>query len=84
VASQSLPAGLSAAGAIGGGIGGSAIPGAGTVAGAVLGGGAGAILGQSFNDMILGIAGVYDRSDAEEVTNLAKAGLLGTGGAGLD
>lgn len=83
ITSQALPAGLSAAGAIGGGTLGSAVPGAGTVAGAAAGGGAGAVMGQTFNDMILQLAGVYERTPEENLVNLGTAGLVGTGGAGV-
>lgn len=83
LAASALPVGGAVAGAIGGGVAGSAVPGAGNVAGVALGGASGGILGQSFNDMILQLAGVYDRTPDEEATNLALAGLSGGAGAGV-
>lgn len=83
LAASALPVGGAVLGAIGGGVGGSAVPGVGNVAGVVAGGASGGVLGQSFNDMILQLAGVYDRTPGEEVTNLALAGLSGGAGAGV-
>src|SRR5580692_661672 len=71
-------------GGAGGAVGGSAVPLAGTVAGGVAGGiagaAAGAGAGQAFNDAILQLAGVYDRTGGEEAENLGFA--AGTAGAG--
>ena len=89
VASQAAPVAGSIAGEIGGGIaggvGGSIIPGAGTAAGAfggaVAGGAVGGAAGQAFNDAILTLAGVYDRSAGEEATEVglsAASGGFGT------
>lgn len=64
-------------GEIGGGIVGSAVPGPGTVVGAVGGGAAGAAAGQGFNDIIMGLAGVYDRSAGEEAEELGLSAAVG-------
>lgn len=53
----------------------------GVVAGAVTGGGAGAAGGQYFNDMMLQLAGVYDRTSEEAATQYLTEGLLGAGGS---
>lgn len=90
IASAAAPTILSVLGALGGGAagaaGGSVIPGAGTIAGATtgvaVGGAGGAILGQTFNDLIMGLAGTYDRSRMEQAaeTGLAAAGgMIGAG-----
>jgi len=68
-------------GEIAGGIGGTFMaPGPGTFIGAVGGGVAGGVAGQGFNDLIMGLAGVYDRSGGEEAAELTLAGA--TGGVG--
>lgn len=86
-------AGLAAAaaptlGSIGGeiagaGVGTAVAPGPGTVGGAVAGGAIGGAAGQGFNDIIMGLAGVYDRSVGEEALNVGEAtaaGGIGTAG----
>lgn len=86
VASAAAPTILSVLGALGGGAvgaaGGSVVPVAGTVAGGTAGtaagGAGGAILGQTFNDLIMGLAGTYDRSRMEQA---AETGLAAAGGA---
>lgn len=83
VASAAAPTVLSILGALGGGTVGSAAPGPGTVAGGAAGGAGGAILGQGFNDLIMGLAGTYDRSRGEEAAELAIAGAGGMAGAGV-
>jgi hypothetical protein len=83
VSSAAAPTVLSVLGALGGGAGGSVVPGAGTVAGTAAGGAGGAVLGQGFNDMIMGLAGTYDRTRGEEAAELAIAGLGGMAGAGV-
>ena len=83
VAASAAPVAGSVLGAIGGGIGGSAVPGAGTVAGTVAGGFSGGVLGQSFNDLILGLTGVHDRTGVEEAAELGKAGFMGGAGVGV-
>ena len=91
VASAAAPTILSVLGALGGGaggaVGGSAVPVAGTVvggtAGAAAGGAGGAMLGQGFNDMIMGLAGTYDRSRGEEAAEMALSGMGGMVGAGV-
>ena len=64
-----------------------ALPTGGAVIGA-LGGGApgavgGSILGQSLNDAILQLSGVYDRSPWDEGGTLLKAGAMGIAGQGV-
>lgn len=99
VASAAAPTVLSVLGALGGGavgggggaVAGSVVPVAGTVAGGIAGGTAGAaaggaggaILGQEFNDLIMGLSGTYDRSRGEEAAELAISGLGGMAGAGV-
>src|SRR5580700_889290 len=85
ITSQAAPVAGSITGEIGGGIaggiGGSVVPGAGTAAGAtvgaIAGGAAGGAAGQGFNDAILELAGVYDRTKTEEAGELGMAGLFG-------
>jgi hypothetical protein len=69
-----------------GGVGAATVPVGATVLGAVGGGlpGAvgGALLGQTFNDTVLQLAGIYDRSLTEEASAMGMAGasaLIGTG-----
>jgi hypothetical protein len=76
VASEAVPVAGAVAGAVGGGAVGSLVPGGGTIVGGIAGAGGGAAIGQGFNDIILGLTGVYDRSIGEE------AGTLGTAAAG--
>lgn len=91
VASAAAPTILSVLGALGGGAvgatGGSAVPVAGTLAGGTAGvaagGAGGAILGQTFNDLIMGLAGTYDRSRGEEAAELGIAAAGGAMGAGV-
>ncbi len=83
VASEAAPVAGSVAGEIGGAAAGSVLPGAGTVAGAVAGGAAGAAGGQAFNDMILGLAGVYDRSAGQEAGNLGVSAAFGGAGTAI-
>ena len=82
-ASAALPTGGAVLGALGGGAAGSAVPGAGNVAGVVAGGASGGVLGQYFNDLILQLSGVYDRTTGEEAANLGMAGLTGGMGGGV-
>lgn len=84
-ASGSFVAGIAAptAGAAAGGIlGGVATSptGPGATAGAFGGATVGGMGGQVFNDMIMQLAGVYDRSGTEQAGNLGWAGLAGGGG----
>lgn len=91
VASATAPITFSILGALGGGVvgaaGGSAVPGAGTLAGGAtgvaVGGAGGAILGQTFNDLIMGLAGTYDRSRTEEAAEMGLAAAGGMLGAGV-
>lgn len=54
---------------------GSVIPGAGTALGMAGGGVLGAMSGQSFNDMILSLTGIYDRTPGQAIGALGWAGL---------
>lgn len=62
---------------LGGVAGTGAAPGPGTLVGAVAGGAAGGAAGQGFNDIIMGLAGTYDRSVGEEAGELALSGAAG-------
>ena len=83
-ASQAAPVLGSIAGEVAGGIGGSALaPGIGTFGGAVAGGAVGGAAGQAFNDAILTLAGIYDRTGGQEAAELglaSAAGGIGTAG----
>ena len=83
VASGAAPTILSVLGALGGGAVGSIEPGGGTVLGGAAGGAGGAILGQSFNDVIMGLAGTYDRTRTEEAAEVGLAAAGGAAGAGV-
>lgn len=79
---QGLAGGLGAAaaptiGAIAGEIGGGII---GSLPGAILGGAGGAMVGQTFNDSILALSGIYDRSVGEQAAETAIAGGVSAGG----
>ena len=75
---QVAPVAGAVAGEIGGAAAGTAIaPGPGTFGGAVAGGALGGAAGQAFNDAILALAGVYDRTTGEEAGELAISGALG-------
>ena len=82
-ASAAAPTAGAVLGALGGGAAGSAVPAAGTFAGGVAGGASGAVLGQTINDLVLGLAGVYDRSLPEEAANMTMAAGAGMMGAGV-
>lgn len=77
------PTVLSTAGEIGGGLLG--LPGGplGVAGGAVAGGTVGGTAGQAFNDAIMSLAGVYDRSGGEEAVNLGVSGAVSGVGAGI-
>jgi len=75
VTAAAAPTAFSVLGAIGGTPAG--LPG---VAAGGLGGG---VLGQAFNDLILNLSGVYDRTPVEEAASLGKSGLMGAAGAGV-
>ncbi len=65
--------------AVGGTLGfGSPMPG-----GALVGAGMGAMAGQSFNDSLLALAGVYDRSPGKQLGELAASGAAGAAGEGV-
>lgn len=68
-------------GEIAGGVAGSAAGPAGAIGGAIGGGAGGAMLGQGFNDAIMALAGVYDRSGGEEATEVGMAGGMGALGS---
>lgn len=70
-------------GSVLGALGGGAVSGPAAIAGAAAGGAGGALLGQTFNDVVLGLAGVYDRSIGEEAANMGLAGMSGMAGAGV-
>lgn len=82
LAAGAVPTGGAIAGGILGGSIGSVEPGGGTIAGGVGGAVAGGALGQGFNDMILQLAGVYDRTPGEEVKNIALSGTFAGAGEG--
>lgn len=91
VVGQAAPAlgsavGETAGGLFGGALG-SAEPGAGTIAGGlaggVLGGAAGGAAGQAFNDAILELAGVYDRTKGEEAEQLGLSAAFGGAGTAI-
>jgi hypothetical protein len=88
IAAVAVPTIGSMAGEIAGAMGGSALlPGPGTVGGAVAGGALGGAAGQGVNDLVMVLAGVYDRSPGEEALNVGEsvvAGGVGTAaGRGL-
>lgn len=78
-AAAAAPTVGSVLGAVGGGV----LSGPAAVAGAAAGGAGGAFLGQTFNDVILGLSGIYDRSIGEQAANMALAGMAGAAGAGV-
>lgn len=53
----------------------------GEVTGGPLGAAGGGMVGQGFNDAMLQLAGVYDRSPGEEIMEAGKAGLVAGGGS---
>jgi hypothetical protein len=78
IASQVAPVIGSIAGEIGGGaLGTLAAPGPGTFGGAVAGGATGGATGQAFNDAIMELAGVYDRTGTQEAGELGMSALFG-------
>lgn len=84
LASGAVPTGGAIVGGLLGGGGGTlAEPGAGTIAGGIAGAGAGGAIGQGFNDMILQLAGVYDRTPGEEAKNIALSGAFAGAGEGI-
>jgi hypothetical protein len=68
------------AGAIGGEVGGAFF---GNLPGAIAGAAGGGAAGQGFNDLVLGLAGIYDRSPAEEAGQLAVAGGVSAAGTAV-
>jgi hypothetical protein len=84
VVAGAVPTAGAITGEIAGGLGGSAIaPGPGTAAGAIGGAGVGAAVGQGFNDLVLQLAGVYDRTAGEELGELGMAGGSAVVGSGI-
>lgn len=91
VAGQAAPAIGSTLGEMAGGLlggaAGSEVPVAGNIAGgaagAIAGGAAGGAAGQAFNDAILELAGVYDRSAGEEAEGLGLSAAFGGAGTAV-
>jgi len=84
IAAAAAPTIGSIAGEIAGGTAGTAVaPGPGTLGGAIAGGAAGGAAGQGFNDVIMGLAGVYDRSAGEETEEVALSGAFGGAGTAV-
>lgn len=81
-AAQAAPVAGAVLGAIGGGVA-AAPTGPGAVAGAVAGGASGGALGQTFNDVIMQIAGIYDRTPVEQAAATGMAALSGGAGSGV-
>ena len=75
-AAQAAPVLGSIAGEIGGGVAGAAGGPVGAFGGAVAGGAAGGAAGQAFNDAILALAGVYDRSAGQEAGRIGRCGAI--------
>jgi hypothetical protein len=81
-AAMTAPTALGALGALGAGT--LAAPsGPGAFFAAAGGGFTGALAGQEFNDLVLQLAGVYDRTPGENLVNLGTSGLAGMAGAGV-
>lgn len=83
VVSEAAPVLGTVVGGAGGAVGGTALGPAGTVGGALTGAALGGATGQAFNDSILQLAGIYDRSASEQVGNLASAAAWGAAGEGV-
>jgi hypothetical protein len=71
--------GAATGGLLGGGMG-SAVPGPGTIGGGVAGAVAGGAAGQYFNDIILKLAGVYDRTPGEELMDKTVGAVTNAAG----
>lgn len=67
------------AGGVLGALGGGAL---GNAPGAIIGAAGGSMAGQGVNDIVLQLAGIYDRSLGEEAINLGTAGAFGAAGEG--
>lgn len=81
VAGNIAPIGLGVVGSlVGAGIGTAAAPGPGTFGGGAVGGATGGLLGQRFNDVILQLNGVYDRTPGERLANEALGVGASVGG----
>lgn len=84
ITKEFVPTVASGLGDIVGGVGGFAVGGPpGAFAGAVGGGAVGGSAGQAFNDAMLKLAGVYDRSGGEQAAALGTAALFGGGGSAV-
>lgn len=82
--SQAGPVAGSVLGEIGGAVAGHRmLPFIGGMLGGVAGGGVGGAAGQMFNDTIMQIAGVYDRTGAEQAANVGTAGVMGAAGSAV-
>lgn len=75
VAAQAAPVALGIGGEILGGLAGAAGGPAGVVGGAIGGGALGGGTGQAINDLILGIAGTYDKTPGEEAKEIGLSGV---------
>ena len=82
-ASQAAPVLGSIAGEVGGGIAGAVGGPPGIYGGALAGGAVGGAAGQAFNDSILTLAGIYDRSAGQEAYELALSGTAGAVGTAI-
>ena len=84
IASGAAPTAGAIAGEIAGGVIG-ALPtlGVGALPGAIAGAGVGSALGQTFNDLFLKWAGVYDRSVGEQLAETGLAAGFGAGGTAV-
>ncbi len=85
LAAMAAPVSLATVGAIGGGAAGTAAgPGPGNLLGGMGGAAGGALLGQQFNDMVMQLAGTYDRTPVEKLTEmgLGAASAMAGGGVG--
>lgn len=81
IAGNIAPMGLGAIGSVfGAGVGTALAPGPGTVGGGAVGGASGGLAGQYFNDIILKLNGVYDRTNAEEMLDKGLGVVASVGG----
>lgn len=82
VSAAAAPTVASVLGAIGAGAL-TAPTGIGAIAGAGVGGMGGGFLGQTFNDAVLGLTGVYDRTPVEQAAATGMSGMMGAAGTGV-
>ena len=84
LAAMAVPVSLATLGAIGGGgLGTAAEPGGGTLVGGMAGAAGGSILGQEFNDVVMQLAGTYDRTPAEKLTEMGLGAAASIAGGGV-